>query len=126
MLKNLCTILTMSLCPSDSGSSLSKSSDQRGSVEITALQIKLSVPVFSEDSLFHVGNVDWKASPQCESCFHRSTNTLLLQPLLAVRKLTAREVWSKTGGSKTFLFLMWSTRNLRKLCITNKCGEPAS
>lgn len=50
----------MSLCPSDSGSSLSKSSDQRGSVEITALQIKLSVPAFSEDSLFHVGNVDGK------------------------------------------------------------------
>lgn len=50
-------------------------SDQSTYVEIAVLQIKMSAPALCwELSLLHVGDVEWKASPCPESCFHNLTN----------------------------------------------------
>lgn len=62
LLKNLGT---SSLCPSDSSSSLSKNSDQRGNVESSALQITLSPPALL-----------WWLSLPCWECGLESISTL--------------------------------------------------
>lgn len=120
-------------------------SDRSSSAEITTLQIKLSAPALCWglpllcwgcrmesmsmlQELFSQSET-YKVLLKVDLCWYWtevwSTDTLLMQLLMAVRKQPAREDWGRGGMSGKFLYQSWSARTLRKPHVTKKCDRSA-